>query len=167
MIEKIIISVLKALSGIFFIVIMLTLFSIPVIFIYQAFMPPVFSFENIIISEEVENDEFLISQGESSDGWASVDYKLSASSGKYSPYSYKIDEFMLDEDYFNGNLPEYKVRLDDTVEFTNTESDSFTLTLYIKKNGTDSINEVLKSVSFKAKTYEKSFSEFSVTYEEE
>lgn len=164
MFEKTVISILKSMSAVIYIVIMLVLFSSPAIFIYQAFRPPVFSFDTVAVPTDLKEDEYLSSIGESPEDWQRIDYKMTASAGEFSPYNYKIDEFIIEENEILDEAEAYKVILDEPLEFSNEEADSFTLSLYIKSEENIDLEELTKSAEFKAKSYEKGFSEFSVKY---
>ena len=62
MFEKSVITILKGFSAVIYVLIMLTLFSIPVLFIWQAVTPPVFTLnaveitENAVLPEEAVSD---------------------------------------------------------------------------------------------------------------
>lgn len=164
MFEKIIVSALKGGSLVAYILIMLSLFSAPVIFIYQAFMPPVFEFDSASIYNELKEDEYLTAIGENPEDWQKMECHITASSGKFSPYKYKIAEFYVEENEILKNVEDYKVIIDKTPEFSNTESAEFTLSLYVKSAEKINFSELAEISEFKAKSYEKSFSQFSVSY---
>ena len=56
MFEKFIIRILKSGAAAIYVLIMITLFSAPVLFIWQAFTPPEFTFENIEIIENIDEE---------------------------------------------------------------------------------------------------------------
>ncbi len=161
MFEKTIISTLKGFSAAVYILIMLALFSVPVLFIWQAFIPPEFIFDSVSVPESLEDDEYIKDREGS---WHRIDFMMTASSGKFSPYSYKIEEFEIED----GSLPEEfssaELVLDAPLEFTNTESDSFVLSLYICSDEKPDSEEITRNISFRAVNYEKSFSEFSLKH---
>ena len=55
--------------------------------------------------------------------------------------------------------------LDEPLYFTNTVTDDFVISLYIKDDGKTDIEELTKSMNLKAKNYEKGFFEFAAYYE--
>ncbi len=162
MFEKTVINILKSGAAVVYVLIMLTLFSAPVLFIVQAFAEPTFQFDLVSIPDSLEGDEFL---KEETDGWYRIDYCMTASSGKFSPYSYKISQFTAEENEFLASFEDYKITIDEPLEFSNIKDDSFTLSLYIKSDTEPDFTQITKSVTFKAVNYEKSFGEFYVTYE--
>lgn len=167
MFEKIIITLLKSLSANVYIVIMLTLFSIPVVFIYQAVKPPVFTFESMSIEKVSADDEYLTSIGMNTDGWIKLNYSITADSGKFSPYSYEINEFGIEENEYTESIGEIPVLLDEPLSFSNTVTDSCTLSVYIEEDKISDIKTFAENIKFTATKFEKSFSEFSLKYGEE
>lgn len=165
MFEKTIVTALKGLSLISYIFIMLALFSAPVIFIYQAFMPPVFSFESVSFYSELQDDEYLTAIGENPEDWQKMDCHMTATAGKMSPYNFTIAEFYVEPNEILEDAEDYKVIIDKTLEFSKTETEEFTLTLYVKSDEKVDFAKLAEISEFKAKSYEKSFSQFSVTYE--
>ena len=164
MFEKTIITLLKGMSAVIYIFIMLTLFSAPVIFIYQAVKPPVFTLTEVNEAVISENDDFLSENGKNSDDYIRIDYTMTASSGKFSPYSYEISEFTVEENEFTKNSGEILVSIDEPISFSNTVSDDFVLSVYIEKENAPALSEITSEISFKAVNYEKSFSEFSLKH---
>lgn len=164
MFEKIVIALLKSMSAVVYVIIMLTLFSVPVIFIYQAVKPPVFTVLEVIKAEIEEDDEFLLSEGQSSEDFIRIDYTMTASSGKFSPYSYEISEFTVEENEFTEKAGTILVTIDEPLSFSNTENDDFILSVYIEKEYASELSGIASSLSFKAVNYEKSFSEFSLEH---
>ncbi len=154
------------MSAVIYVLIMLTLFSIPVVFIYQAVKPPVFTFESITIEEADENDEYLASIGKSSDGWIKLNYSITANSGRFSPYSYEINEFGIDENDYTKDVGEISVFIDEPLSFSNTETDSCTISLYVEENKISDIKTFAENIEFKATKFEKAFSEFSLKHGE-
>lgn len=163
MFEKTVITILKSGAAVAYVFIMLILFSVPVLFVWQAFVPPVFTFDSVSIPDSLDGDENITDA--QTNGWYRIDYNMTASSGILSPYSYKIEQFTAEENEILQQFSDYKVTIDAPLEFSNTEDDSFILSLYIKSDTTPDFDEITKTVTFKAVNYEKSFSEFSVTYE--
>lgn len=160
--EKLIISTLKGFSAVIYVLVMLALFSVPVLFIWQAFVPPEFVLESINVPESLENDTYIKNK---SDSWHRIDFIMTASSGKISPYSYKIDEFKVKDTGILKKYDSYKLVLDAPLEFTNVQSDSFVLSLYIYSEQKPDFEEIAEGISFSAVNYEKSFSQFAVIYE--
>ncbi len=161
MFEKIIITTLKSFSAVIYVFIMLALFSVPVLFVYQAFQPPEFILEGITIPESLGDDEFLSGK---EGNWHRIDFTMTASSGKFSPYSYKIEEFTTENSGVLSQFEDYEIRIDSPLEFSNTESDSFVLSLYVLSEEAPDFTEITADITFSAINYEKSFSEFSVRY---
>lgn len=161
MFEKLIISTLKGFSAVIYVLVMLALFSVPVLFIWQAFVPPEFVLESIDIPESLEDDTYIKNK---SDSWHRIDFIMRASSGKMSPYSYKIDEFKVKDTGILKKYDSYKLVLDAPLEFTNVQSDSFVLSLYIYSEQKPDFEEIAEGISFSAVNYEKSFSQFAVIY---
>lgn len=153
MFEKSVITILKSGAAVAYVLIMLTLFSAPVLFIWQAFTPPVFTFDSVEISECIEEEGFRYK----------IEYKGSASSGKISPYSYEIEGFTLDENETVKALSGYSVVLDEPLSFSGKEEDSFTISLYINSEDEPDFAEITENVSFKAVNCKKSFGEFYIT----
>lgn len=162
MFEKAVINTLKSGAAVIYVIIMLVLFSVPVLFIWQAFVPPVFTFESVSAPEIIENGEFISDDGGK---WYRIDYSVTASSGKISPYSYEIEQFEAEENEYLDSFSDHRVEIDESLSFSNTEDDSFILTLYIKSDKEPDFEEITKNVSFKAVNYKKSFGQFYVTFE--
>ena len=161
MFEKAIISTLKGFSAVIYVLIMLALFSVPVLFIWQAFTPPEFVFDAVNVPESLENDEYIKDREGS---WHRIDFMMTASAGQISPYSYKIEEFEIEEGSLPAEVGEAALVLDAPLEFSNTVSDSFVLSLYICSEEEPDFEELTKNISFRAVNYEKSFSEFSLKH---
>ena len=64
MFEKSVITILKGFSAVIYVLIMLTLFSIPVLFIWQAMTPPVFTLNAVEITENAVLPEAAVSDSE-------------------------------------------------------------------------------------------------------
>ncbi len=158
--EKAIISTLKSMSAVVYVIIFLLVFSLPVIYIYQAFQPPVFVFDSVAIEADFQGDENIPSAEAA--GWDKIEFSVIADAGTFSPYSFYIEEFALSSEALSDNADNVSVTIDEPVYCTKDIKDPFTLTLYVK-NAAD-INEFIKGVSFKAVTYEKSFGEFSLKF---
>ena len=161
MIEKFIVSTLKSASAVVYAAVLLLVLSIPVIFIYQAFLPPQFVFDSVAVTEDL-SDDIHLSEEEKSEEWVRVDFSLTASSGKFSPYSFYIEQFSFADEGILDSTAEYKIILDEPIECTKDVKDPFTLSVYIK--GETDINEFVKTVSFKATDFNKSFGEFSLKF---
>ena len=180
MFEKSVITILKGFSAVIYVLIMLTLFSIPVLFIWQAVTPPVFTLNAVEITENAVIPETAVSdrkenEAESSFGddalaedvatdeesWTRIDFFLTAEAGKISPYSYMIDCFVAEENELLKDK-EYELILDEPISFDNKTGDDFTLSLYIKED--IDIEKLCQTISFKAEDYEKSFAEFSLKW---
>lgn len=162
MFEKAVITTLKSGAAVIYVIIMLVLFSAPVLFIWQAFVPPVFTFDSMSAPEIVENEEFISDDGGK---WYRIDYSVTASSGKISPYSFEIEQFEAVENEYLGSFSDHRVEIDEPLKFSNTEDDSFILSLYIRSETAPDLEEVAENVSFKAVNYKKSFGQFYVTFE--
>lgn len=161
MFEKSVITILKSGAAVIYVLIMLTLFAAPVLFIWQAFTPPVFTFDSIEISENLENDEELTDKNK--EYRYKIVYKGMASSGKSSPYSYEIPEFTINDDSLSEAFSDYTVVLDEPLCFSASEADSFSISLYINSETEPDFSEIAKNVSFKAVNCKKSFGEFYLT----
>lgn len=162
MFEKAVITTLKSGAAVIYVIIMLVLFSAPVLFIWQAFVPPVFTFESVSAPETVENEEFI---SDGTEKWYKIDYSVTASSGKISPYSFEIEQFEAVENEYLEGFSDHRVEIDEPLKFSNTEDDSFILSLYIKSAEEPELEEITKNISFKAVNYKKSFGQFYVTFE--
>lgn len=154
MFEKSIITILKSLSAVIYVVIMVALFSFPVSFIVHAFIPPVFSLSKIEY-EQV---------GDAAEKEYRIDYYITASSGKYSPYEYTIDEIALKNDEFLSFAESYEVTLDEPSSFTKDNHDEMIISLHINTEEDFDIQQICKEAEFKTKVYEKGFGEFKVKY---
>lgn len=159
--EKAIISFFKGGSAVIYVLIFCLILAMPVIFIYQAFMPPVFTFDTVAAEENFTGDEVIT---DSPEEWQKIQFSLSAAAGKYSPYSFYIEEFSLDTTVLTEGAEDLKILLDEPIFCDKDTSDPFTLTLYIK--GAGDVNELIKSVSFVASDYTKSFGEFKLKFED-
>lgn len=158
--EKAIISTLKSMSAVVYIIIFLLVFSLPVIFIYQAFQPPVFVFDSVAIETDFRGDENIPSA--EAEEWDKIEFSVIAHAGTFSPYSFYIEEFSLSSEAVPDSADDTLVVTDEPVYCTKDIKDPFTLTLYVKNS--EDVNEFIKSVSFRAVTYEKSFGEFSLKF---
>lgn len=159
--EKSIITLLKSGSAVIYVLIFCLILSIPVIFIYQAVKPPVFTFEAAAVEESFTGDEVISEEAES---WHKIQFTLSASAGRFSPYSFYIEEFSFSENVLPEGISDYRIVLDEPIFCTKDQSDTFTLSVYIK--GDTDINEFIKDLSFKASDYTKSFGEFKLKFED-
>ena len=159
--EKSIITLLKSGSAVIYVLIFCLILSIPVIFIYQAVKPPVFTFDTVAVEEAFSGDEIIT---ENADEWQKLQLTLSASAGKFSPYSFYIEEFDFSKDVPIDRIEEYKIVLDEPIFCTKDINDPFTLSVYIK--GDTDINEFIKDLSFTASDYTKSFGEFKLKFED-
>ena len=165
MVEKTIVSILKGLAAVVYTVLLVSILSSPAIFIYQAFRPPVFTFNGAEIKADLTDDEYLKGTNRSPEDWVRIDYSLSASSGRFSPYYYRVDTFVPDDETAFPETGSYMIVLDEPLYFTNTVTDDFVISLYIKDDGKTDIEELTKSMNLKAKNYEKGFFEFAAYYE--
>lgn len=154
--QKTIISLFKGGSAVIYVLIFCLVLSAPVIFIYQAVKTPEFTFETVSVDENFKGDEVI---AEDYKDWQKIQFSLTATAGKFSPYSYEISEFKAD-----GIEKEHIIVLDEPILCDKDTVDPFTLTIYIKGN-TD-VNEVIKSVSFKASDFSKSFGEFELKFKD-
>ena len=159
--EKGIISFLKGGSAVIYVAILCLILSIPVLFIYQAVKPPVFTFDTVAVEEAFTGDEVIT---ENADEWHKLQLTLSATAGKFSPYSFYIEEFDFSKDVPKSGISEYRIVLDEAIFCTKDITDPFTLTVYI--NGETDINEFVKDLSFVARDYTKSFGEFKLKFED-
>lgn len=159
--EKTIISILKGGSAVIYVLLFLLIFSMPVIFIYQAVKPPVFTFDTVAVEENFEGDE-IISDGAGE--WQKLQFTLSATAGKFSPYSFYIEEFSLDAEALGISAEDVRVILDEPVSCTKDTTDPFTITLYIRADG--DVREHIGDLAFKASDYTKSFGEFKLKFED-
>ncbi len=158
--EKTAITSLKALSAVAYAAIFLLIFSLPVIFIYQAFKAPVFVFDSVAVTADFQGDE-NIPQDEA-EGWQKIEFSLVAEAGTFSPYSFYIEEFALSSELVPGGASDVLIAIDEPVSCTKDTKDPFTLSLYVKDAADAS--SLASGVSFKAVTYEKSFGEFSLKF---
>ncbi len=126
-------------------------------------MPPVFTFDSVAIEENFTGDE-VVSSEDSPEEWQKIQITLTASAGKFSPYSFYIEEFDFAKDVPKTGISEYKIVLDEPISCTKDITDPFTLTVYIK--GETDINELIKDLSFTASDYTKSFGEFKLKFED-
>ncbi len=159
--EKRIISLLKGGSAVIYGVLLCLVLSLPVLFIYQAFLPPVFTFDTVAVEEAFSGDEIIT---ENADEWQKLQLTLSATAGKFSPYCFYIEEFDFSKDVPTDGIEEYKIVLDEPIFCTKDINDPFTLTVYVK--GDAQINELTKQLSFTASDYTKSFGEFKLKFED-
>ena len=159
--EKGIISVLKGGSAVIYILIFCLILAVPVIFIWQAFEPPVFTLESVTVDENAEGDEVIPQEEE---GRHRIQLTLNATAGSFSPYSFYIEEFDFSKDVPKSGISEYRIVLDEPIFCTKDISDPFTLTVYIQ--GDTDINAFVKDLSFVAQKYTKSFGEFDLKFED-
>ncbi len=159
--EKRIISLLKGGSAFIYVVILCLVLSLPVLFIYQAFLPPVFTFDTVAIEESFAGDEIIT---ENADEWQKLQLTLEATAGSLSPYSFYIEEFDFAKDVPKTGISEYKIVLDEPIFCTKDITDPFTLTVYVKAD--TQINEITENLSFTASDYTKSFGEFKLKFED-
>lgn len=157
--EKTVISVLKSGSAVIYVLILGLVLSIPVVFIYQAVKPPVFTFESVAIEESFTGDEVIT---DSPEKWQKLSLSMNANSGSFSPYGFYIEEFAVADDTLTAGAEEIKIILDEPISCSKDITDPFTLTIYIK--GEADLQEFTKSIALKAVTYEKSFGEFKLKF---
>ncbi len=154
--EKAVISLFKGGSAVIYVFIFCLVLSIPGIFIYQAIKTPEFTLETVSIEENFSGDGVIT---EESEDWNKIQFSLTATAGKFSPYSYEISEFEAE-----GIETEHKIVLDEPILCDKDTVDPFTITLYIK--GETDIDKVIESVSFKASDFSKSFGEFELKFKD-
>lgn len=159
MFEKALITTLKSSSAVIYVITMVALFSFPISFIIHAFLPPVFNLTGIETYADKDN-----ASGTEKDGEYRIDFHIEASSGKFSPYEYTIEEITLQDDSFLDFADSFKVILDEPSHFTKDEPDEMTVSLYIYTDEEFDINAVCSEAQFKTKVYEKGFGEFKVKY---
>ena len=158
--EKTITSTLKALSAVVYVVLFLLIFSLPAIFIYQAFQPPVFVFDSVATEVDFQGDENI--PADKAQDWQKISFSLICQTGKFSPYSFTIESFELSSQMSDGSASDVLVVTDGTVYCDKDTKAPFTLTLYVKD--AQDINNFVKGISFRASDYEKSFGEFSLKF---
>ena len=158
--EKTITATLKSLSAVVYVVIFLLIFSLPVIFIYQAFQPPVFVFDSVAVEYDFQGDGNI--PAEEAAGWQKIEFSLICKTGKFSPYSFNISKFDLSSALLPDSASDILVTTDGEIYCDKDTDSPFTLTLYVKDAG--DINNFVEEVSFRAVTYEKSFGEFSLKF---
>ncbi len=164
MFEKILVTTLKSASAVVYVLIMAALFAFPVSFIIHAFLPPVFTLSRIETSVVEEDDIISDENIEITEGWHRIDYYITASSGKFSPYEYTIEEITLQNDEFLSFAHNYTVLIDEPSYFTKDITDEMVISLYIDTDEEFDINSVCKEAEFKTLIYEKGFGEFKVKY---
>ena len=164
MFEKVTVKLLKGLAAVTYTVLLTAIFSFPVIFIYQGFKEPVFTLNKTEIVYDIENDGYLSSAGEDPSQWKRIDYSLTAESGRYSPYYYRIEEFVPSEESALYGRADCRIIIDEPLYFTNVQKDDFVLSVYIKAESDLNAEDIAKDALFRAKEYEKGFFEFVVTY---
>lgn len=164
MLEKIIIGLLKAMSGVIYVATLLVLLSIPVIFIVYAIEPPEFTFESAVIDTVSDDDEHIASLGGSSENWYRADYRIKAGSGKLSPYYYKIDKFVEKNNPYIDEAEDYRIFIDRPLYFTNKDIEEFVLSFYIKCDSPETAAKIADAADFKAADFEKGFGKFYVIY---
>lgn len=160
--EKGIISVLKGGSAVVYVLIFCLVLTLPVLFIYQAVQPPVFTLESVTVDENFKGDEVIPEEEE--EGWRRIQLTLNATAGSFSPYSFYIEEFDFSKDVPKSGISEYRIVLDEPIFCTKDITDTFTLTVYIQ--GDTDINAFVKDLSFSAQKYTKSFGEFDLKFED-
>lgn len=165
MLEKIIIKMLKGLAATVYVCLLTAIFSVPVIFIYQAFKEPVFTLNKTETVLNIEEDGYLSAIGEELSHWQRIDYSLTAESGRFSPYYYRIEEFIPAENSLLHENSGCRIVIDEPLYFTNTIKDDFVISVYIRNDSGINTEEVAKSALFRAKSYEKGFFEFAITYD--
>ncbi len=163
--EKAIISIFKGGSTVIYVLILCLVLSIPVVFIYQAVKAPEFVFDSVSITQDLENDEYLKSEGLKTRGWKKAEFSLICTAGKFSPYTYEISEFTADENEILSTAEDFRIVLDEPIFCSKDIEDSFTLSVYVKSDTAD-LTELAKSISFKASDFSKSFGEFSLKFED-
>ncbi len=163
--EKAIISFFKGGSAVIYILLFCLVLSMPVIFIYQAVKAPEFVFDSVAITEDLTGDDYLEAEGLSTEDWKKAEFTLLCSAGSFSPYSYEISEFTAEENEILANAEDYRIVLDEPIYCTKDIEDLFTISLYIKSD-TEALEEAIKTITFEAADYEKSFGEFSLKFED-
>lgn len=161
MFEKSLIKILKSLSAVIYVIIMLALFAFPVSFIVHAFLPPEFNLNSIYFEQLSESTE-----APSENGYR-VDYNVTASAGRYSPYEYTIEAIALTDDEFLSFAEGYEVVIDETSYFTKDIHDEIIISLYIYTDENIDIESLCTKAQFKTKIYEKGFREFKIKYGED
>lgn len=159
--EKGIISVLKGGSAVIYVLILCLVLTLPVLFIYQAVQPPVFTLESVTVDENFKGDEVI---PEEEEGWHRIQLTLNAAAGRFSPYSFYIESFGFAKNTPTTGILRHKIVLDEPIFCTKDISDPFTLTVYIQ--GDTDINDFIKNLSFVAQNYTKSFGEFDLKFED-
>ena len=147
MFEKIILTAINVISVIVYVCLLCFILSIPVFLIVQAQKDPEFTVYSSDISEVSQDDAYLASVGEESGGWYKIEYTCSASSGKYSPYSFRVGSFALKEANEFKRNHKYYVVLDEPLDFSGQSPDDFTLTLYVNADE-QTATELMNSASF-------------------
>lgn len=135
--------------------------SIPVLFAVKANAPLSFKVNDISVSPVSADDEQFRSLNFTTEGWYRIDYDMTVSADKLSPYGYTIEKFALKAPKELRYTDNYAVFLDKPIEFTTGQSDDYMLTCYVRHTGDiDTVKEYAKTLGFGTRNIVRIFTLF-------
>jgi len=139
-----------------YVVMLAIILAIPGFLIFQGAKDPEFSVRSVNM-EAVTSDDFLVSEGETQGGWYKITYECTASSGKYSPYTFKVGYFVLRGPLEYSRTVKHYVLLDEPLEFGGRNTDDFVLMLYVNTDE-QTASAIRDNAGFATREISESFS---------
>lgn len=130
--------------------------SIPGFLIYQGEKDPQFTVYSYVC-EPAESDGYLAAEGVDADDWYRITYDCGATSGRFSPYTYTVGNFVL---RYPADLKEgadYLLDSGGALVFSGGENTDFTLTLFVKADARSAEN-IARGAAFGTRHISKGFS---------
>lgn len=150
----------NALSVVVHISLITLIFAVPVLFIVKGNAPLDFTLHTVEVTAADASDEQLLSVSPTADGWYKIEYDMSVSASKLSPYGYTVARFALigpKEMKKNGT---YAVFLDEPIAFGTGGSDDFVIDCYIRASGEEEARQTAQTLSFGTRGTVRKFSFF-------
>lgn len=145
-------NILSVITAVFLILLVLSVFSV---FIFTFNSAPEFTLNSVTVEKEEDLSD-------SDSNLYKITYSLSVSAYRFSPYSYEVKSFALKAPAELKNDPGISLYLDESLSFSNTEADEFTLTLFVKTYRDEAyILSFIKNSGFGMRGVTQKFSFFS------
>ena len=109
---------------------------------------PVFGVEAITVSSAEENDGILGKYGCASDGWYKVEYRVSVTGAKLSPYSYTVNCVAFNAPDDIEHRMDYFAECADEIEYSAFGTDEFTVSLYLKCDSAEKAKDIASRAAF-------------------
>lgn len=146
--EKIISAVYGTLSVTVWGATVALLIFIIVIFCTGQYRSPVIEMEEIRLCAAQENDVVLQEHTNNTAGWYKAEYDVCVTGSSFSPYSYTVNNVVLNTPADGQSAADYYFLCEDEIEYAAFTTDEFTLTLYMQCASAEQAKEVASHADF-------------------